>query len=311
MKISVIIPNYNGAEVLDKNISRVLESIEASDYDSEIIVTDDASTDNSLEVIKNLIDKHSPAKLKIKLLTSTENKGFSTNVNRGVGEADGELLLLLNTDVIPSKNFLDKLVRHFDDEKVFAVGCKDESVERGKIVLRGRGKGYWKRGFLVHSAASMDGSSTLWVSGGSGAFRKNIWDKLGGLDPLYDPFYWEDIDLSYRALKSGYKIIFDKESTVRHEHEKGVIKKSFNSNKVKKIAYRNQFIFAWKNSDWNNLIKGILWLPYHLINAIISGDMELVLGFFDALKKLPKIFKSRKEAGKLFIKSDKEVVTLS
>ena len=116
------------------------------------------------------------------------------------------LYILFNTDVYPDKDFLTPLLSHFKDEKVFAVGCMDKSIEGKDVVLRGRGIGVWKRGFLVHEKGEIEKSDTLWVSGGSGAFRKSIWDKLGGLNELYNPFYWEDIDLSYRAQNQDTKL---------------------------------------------------------------------------------------------------------
>ncbi len=311
MKISVVIPNYNGAEILKKNFSKIYEAIMHSGIDSEIIISDDASTDDSIEVIKSFINELSDKRIRIKLITAEQNKGFSSNVNKAVENATGSILILLNTDVSPNKDFITHLIKHFDDEKVFAVGCLDESVEGKNVIERGRGRGHWEKGFLIHSAAPIEGSTTLWVSGGSGVFRKSIWDKLGGLDVVYDPFYWEDIDLSYRALKSGYKIIFENKSVVRHEHEKGVIKKSFKPKKVKQIVYRNQFIFAWKNSDTSTLMTGIFWLPYHIITATISGDLDLIAGFIKALSRLTTIITSRRNARKLFIKSDKEVTNIS
>src|SRR3990167_4577013 len=244
MKISIIVPNYNGEEILSKNLPKVLASV--NNYkpeNSELIITDDCSTDNSLDVIKKFIKDNKRSRINIKLLTSSENKGFSSNVDRGAVSANGDILVLLNTDVIPSTNFLSPLIKHFEDEKVFAVGCMDESVENRKVISRGRGIGKWQRGLLVHSAGSLDRKDTLWVSGGSGAFKKNIWDKLGGLDTLYGPFYWEDIDLSYRARKAGFETLFEKESRVRHEHQEGTIKRKYKPNRVRRIAYRNQFIF--------------------------------------------------------------------
>lgn len=311
MKISIIIPNYNGEKILGENLPKVLDSLEDYSNDSEIIICDDASIDNSIDIINDFFEKNRHAKVKLKLITADKNKGFSSNVNSGVRNANGEILILLNTDVLPKKDFIKTLLSHFDDEKIFAVGCMDESIEDGEMILRGRGKGSWQRGFLVHSAADLDGFDTLWVSGGSGAFRKSIWDKLGGLDPNFNPFYWEDIDLSYRARKSGYKTIFEKRSIVRHDHGKGVIKSKFKPDNVKKIVYRNQFIFAWKNSDFTTLISHIFWLPYHLIRALLSSDLPLIKGFTLALRNLPRILIARNHARKLFIKSDKEVTTLS
>ena len=303
MKISVIIPNYNGENILKKNLPDVLKAVEAQDF--EIIIVDDNSLDESMQFIKEFAGKM-PGK--IKFMKNDVNKGFSPTVNRGVAMAQGEIIVLLNTDVSPHVDFLKTLLPHFKDDKVFAVGCMDESIENGQIVLRGRGIGEWKNGFLLHSAGSLDESNTLWVSGGSGAFRKSIWDKLGGLDEVYAPFYWEDIDLSYRALKSGYKLIFEKESKVRHEHEKGAIKSEYTDFQIKRISYRNQIFFVWLNiTDFNLLLSHFLWLPYNITFSLVKGDLGLLLGFLFALLRLPTIVAHRTGRAKNFTLKDADI----
>lgn len=300
MDISVVIPNYNGENIIGNNLPKVFDAVE----DAEIIVVDDASEDGSLRVLDSF-------KSKIKIIKNEKNLGFSSTVNRGVREAKGEIVILLNTDVVPEKDFLKPLLFHFSDQNVFAVGCIDKSVENGKIILRGRGVGSWKRGFLVHSKGEVGKTNTLWISGGSGAFRKSIWEKLGGFNSLYDPFYWEDIDLSYRAVKSGYKILFEPKSVVIHEHEKGVIKKKFSPSQVKAIAYRNQFIFVWKNAtDLKLQFSHPLWLPYHFINAVMKGDWNFFIGFIKALYRLPKIIIESLNDQKLFVLKDSQVTPI-
>ena len=185
----------------------------------------------------------------------------------------------------------------------------DKSVEDGKILLRGRGVGKWQKGFLIHSRGEIDKTNTLWVNGGSGAFRKAIWEKLGGFDELYNPFYWEDIDLSYRSLKSGYKILFEPKSIVVHEHEKGSIKKKYFESEIKTIAYRNQFIFVWKNAtDLNLQFSHLLWLPYHFIRALLRKDWTFYLGFIQAFITLPRIIKSSFQSRGYFVRKDKELI---
>lgn len=312
MNISIVIPNYNGEKIMQKNLPLVLAAVkEYKEGKVEIIIPDDPSTDKSKEVIKAFIEgikeKHIVGK-------TIENKnrsesGFSKNVNRGVSLATGDILILLNTDVIPHKDFLAPLLKHFSDEKVFGVACMDESVEGNDIVLRGRGIGKWTRGFLMHSEGKLDKTNTLWISGGSSAFRMKYWEKIRGLDPLFNPFYWEDIDLGYRALKSGYTLLFEKASVVRHEHEEGTIKTKFKSSHVKKIAYRNQFIFVWKNiTDKKYLASHIFWLPYHLLNALRNRDIEFISGFGKAVLLFPRIMESRRKAKKLFVKNDAQIL---
>lgn len=295
--ISIIIPNYNGKALLKKNLPKVFRSLEG--YVSEVIVVDDASEDESIKFLRTQ---------KVKILRNLKNKGFSTTVNKGVKAAKGEFIILLNTDVSPERNFLKPLLEHFKDYNVFAVGCLDKSYEKGKIVERGRGLGKWNRGFLVHSRGEVDKNNTLWVSGGSGAFSRSIWNKLGGFNELYNPFYWEDIDLSYRAQKSGYKVLFEKRSIVDHRHEEGVIKKTYSDFKIKSIAYRNQFIFVWENAtDLSLQFYHVLFLPYHFARALIYRDWAFFVGFIKAFVLLPKIIQSSFKYQKFFVKNDKEV----
>ncbi len=301
MNISIVIPNYNGAKLLEKNLPKVFEA--ASFYRKgkvEIIIVDDASTDNFLDVIK---DKN------VVIIKNEKNLGFSSTVRKGVENAKGKIVVLLNTDIIPEKNFIEPLIKHFNDESVFAVGCMDKSIENGETVLRGRGIGKWEKGFLVHKKGEIGKANTLWVSGGSGAFRKSIWNKLGGFNELYNPFYWEDIDLSYRALKSGYKVLFEKRSVVYHKHSEGAIKTRYSEFKIKTIAYRNQFIFVWENAtDISLQFLHVFWLPYHFLKALIRLDMPFFIGFIRALILLPKILTSSFKAQKMFIKTDYEAI---
>lgn len=312
MKISIIIPNYNGEELLKKNLPKVFDSVSSYESDEiEIIVIDDFSTDNSIEILKKLKLELEPkySHIKFKIIGNDKNLGFSSNVNKAARNASGDILVLLNTDVIPKKSFLGPLLSHFSDPKIFAVGCLDESIENGKKILRGRGIGSWKKGFLAHSRGDVNKTNTLWVSGGSGAFRKSVWNQLGGFDELYNPFYWEDIDLSYRALKSGYKILFEPRSIVIHEHEKGAIKKRFSESQVKTIAYRNQFIFVWKNiTDLDLQLSHFLWLPFNFLKALIGIESTFFKGFFMAFFMLPKIITSSFRNQKLFLKKDREII---
>lgn len=312
MDISVVIPNYNGENLIKKNLNKVAEVIydfsKKKNKRAEIVVVDDFSEDNSMEELGE-IKKSWEGKLKIKIIKNDKNYGFSTTANNGVRVANGEILILLNTDITPENDFLTPLLRHFEDKNVFAVGCMDKSIEDKGVVLRGRGLGEWKRGFLSHRKGNIEGSNTLWVSGGSGAFRRSIWQKLGGLNEIYNPFYWEDIDLSYRALKSGYRLFFEKESIVIHEHEKGAIKSKYSSHQVKIIAYRNQFIFVWTNADFSILLINLLFLPYHILKAVFDMDKAFFIGFFKAIVLMPKILEASSENRKLFVKTDYQIVT--
>lgn len=306
MKLSIIIPNFNGEGILRKNLPHVLNSIEEYGENAELIIVDDFSADNSVASIGEFISKNKD--FKIKLFQNEINLGFSSTVNKGVKNASGEIVILLNSDVEPRSDFLKHLVPNFVDDNIFAVGFLDESEENGKIVQRGRGVGSIRRGFLVHGRGEIGMRNTLWAAGGSSAFRRSIWQKFGGMDEIYNPFYWDDIDLSYRALKSGYEIVFEDKSVVVHRHSEGSIKNNYTEDKVRRIAYRNQFIFVWKNFDISTLVSHLIWLPYHLGKAVLGFDLNFLIGFLMALLKFPKVIKSRSIAARYFVKKDKEVV---
>ena len=179
VKISVVIPNYNGKQLLEKNLPIVIKATRGC----EVIVVDDASDDDSVEFLKT----HFP---EVKVLKSSKNTGFSSTVNYGFEKAEGELILLFNTDVYPLPGFMEPLLSYFEDPAVFGVGLLQESREKEGVILRGRGLGEFRRGFLVHWKGEPDKQDTLWISAGAGIFRKNLWLKLGGLDEKYNPFYW-------------------------------------------------------------------------------------------------------------------------
>lgn len=310
MKITIVIPNYNGAALIEKNLPKVLDAI-SGQKDIEIIITDDASTKDEQIKLKGIV-RHTKetSNVPVTLIQHKKNSGFASNVNSGAFASGADFLVFLNTDVAPKKGFLTPLLEDFKKHpKLFGVGCMDESIEGEKKVLRGRGTASWKRGFLVHTRGEVNKSDTFWVSGGSSMVRRSMFEKIGGFDPLYNPFYWEDIDLSYKAQKAGFTLLFDNRSIVVHDHAKGAIKKHFSSTEVKTIAYRNQLIFIWKNiTDTKLIVSHIFWLPYYLTRALVSLDGAFLLGFCLALSKLPVIINTRARQKRLWKRRDSAII---
>ena len=295
--MSIVLPNWNGVHLLEKNLPSVIVAAPKA----EIIIADDASDDGSVAFIKNKFPQ-------ITLIQNSFRQGFAGNVNSGVAKATGDIVVLLNTDVRPEIGFLDPLVAHFSDPNVFAVGCMDKSIEGKKIVFRGRGVARWERGLFIHSRGDVGKHTTAWVNGGSGAFRKDIWLKLGGMDTLFKPFYWEDIDLSYRALKSGYRLVFEPKSVVVHDHASGSIQQHYSLFTINTLAYRNQCMFIWKNlSERSLIIDHIIWTPIRIIQAIFRFDVAFIWGYLKALFFLPRIFSSRIRVSSFWRISDNNV----
>lgn len=283
IKISIVIPNYNGRQLLEKNLPAVKQACRqwhSSDW--EIIVVDDASTDKSVDFLQ---EKY----LDIKVVRHQKNQRFAAACNSGVRVARGEIVVLLNNDVAPEADFLKPLLGHFDDPAVFAVGCRERDFKNSKPVYSGRGGMVFKRGFFVHWREKNQGlSTTAWATAGSAAYSREKWLKLGGMDRLFRPAYEEDRDLCFRAQKAGWKILFEPKSIVDHHHETTNIK-VFGRNKIRMISFKNQFLFVWKNGNAGQILAHLFWLPYHLIITNWWTSGLLGLGFLWALKQLPEL----------------------
>jgi GT2 family glycosyltransferase len=283
VKFSIVISNWNGKGLLEKNLPAVL----ATGAD-EVIVSDDASTDGSQEYLKKIQKSKTP---KLKVIFNKKNLGFAASSNLGVRAAKGEIVVLLNTDVLPQEGFLKPLEEDFQDPKVFAVSLAETQWSWAK--------GKWVSGFVEHEPGPRTKKPhiSLWASGGSAAFRKSIWEKLGGFDEIFTPFYWEDIDLSYRAWKRGYKVLWEPKAVVHHHHQ-GTIKR-FPKEYVRYISERNQLIFIWKNiTSLKMMFQHKFWLGKRLLTN--PGYWKPFLG---ALVKLPIILPRRfqeRQAKKLF-----------
>jgi GT2 family glycosyltransferase len=264
--VSVVMPNLNGEMLLEKNL---LKLIVAKNYTPnnivEIIIVDDGSWDGSV----NFLKKNFPD---VRLFKHTVNRGFSAAVNTGARSARGDLILLINNDVIPERDFLVKALPDFEDESVFAVSLH----ERGF----GFAKGTFAEGYIKLAMGGEENEihPSFYVSGGSGIFRRSIWMELGGMDEkLLSPFYWEDIDLCYRASKRGYKLLWEPGCIVEHHHELTIGK--FPKDYVARIRERNQLLMLWKDVTSPNLTrKHVAGLVARLIKH--PGYIRVVLMAF-------------------------------
>lgn len=282
MQVSVVIPSYNGKEILEKNLPSVISACQAC----EIIVVDDDSRDQSVAFLQKSFPQ-------VKVVVQKKNLRFAAACNTGVKAAKGQVVILLNNDVRPQKNFLKPLVSHFKNKEVFSVGCKEKALTGKKTIVSGRNKAEFKRGFLIHwRTQDQNRKDTFWTFGGSMAVDKQKYLNLGGMDPLFKPAYWEDIDLCWRARQKKWQILFEPKSVVYHRHETTNIK-ALGKFKMETAAYKNQILFVWKNIGGLKLLKHFLWLPYHLVFTNIRSKGKFGLGFCWALISLGLIIRNK------------------
>ena len=285
MTTSVVIPVYNGSHFLKKNLPAVLKL--GAD---EIIVVDDASTDDSVSVIQSFGS--------IRLIRNLTNFRFPLSVNTGFKAATGDIVFLLNQDVTPDSRLISKTLPYFTDPKMFAVSFNERQNSWADAKF--------SAGFLHYSNGQPTKTPhrSFWASGGSSAIRKSLWDNLGGFDPVFSPGYYEDLDLGWRARKSGYDILWAPDAIVDHVRETA-FSQAFTKDYLTKIKERNYLLCHWKNLDSSNLIAH--WKALLLSCTKTPGYATPVIL---ALSKLPQIIASRRKLKSQWTKTDTEVFSL-
>ncbi|MFA6250710.1 MAG: glycosyltransferase [Candidatus Shapirobacteria bacterium] len=272
MTISIIVTNWNGLKLLQKNFETIVRH---STLSSEIIFADDASTDDSLRYIYQL-QKIYP---QIKVIARRHNLGFGENTNQAVSTAKGELLVLLNNDIQVYPGYLDAALPYFTNPKIFGVGlCEVNRPNWGKF--------FWQDGYLQYQAGqpTTTGHISGWLSGGSSIIRKDYFQKLGGFDPVYAPFYSEDLDLGYRAWKSGFDIYWEPKCKIEHKHESTISR--FPKRFLDYVKERNRLLTVWRNITDPHLLKAN---KFALLNRVLWGPnyIKIILAARRQVKKFP------------------------
>jgi len=280
--IDIVIPSFNGKYLLEKHLPQVFRN---SDFLNKVIIIDNGSSDGTVEWLKENYPE-------VVIVRNNSNLGFTKPINQGVAVSKSEYLVLLNNDVHPEKDYLRNIINFFDDEKVFAVSFNEDGSSWP--LVKWDGKIQFTRG-----EDKTKPMYSAWASGGSGIFRRSIWNKLGGLNEIYAPFYWEDIDIGYRAWKMGYKIIWDNKSLVFHEHESTA--KKINPNYLSLIKQRNELLFNWINITDVDLARK--HRKYLLIQSLKHP------GYFKVILTAFLRYLVRKQNLK-FVRTDAEVLSL-
>ena len=230
MELSIIILNYNTKDLTIEGINSLVEQYrqELEKKQFEIILVDNASSDDSLEAI---------SKLKIsglKIVESKENLGFSKGCNLGAKNSDGEYLLFLNSDTeIKDQGFVKMLDYFRKNEKAVILGgaLKNENgtsqSSAGKFYnlfnLFLMLMGFERLGFLRESPKTIE--RVDWVSGACLMIKRKIFEKIGGFEKeLF--MYGEDMELCYRANKRGFTTYFYPEIILFHK-ERGSSNRTF------------------------------------------------------------------------------------
>lgn len=266
---SIIILNHNG----EKELKECLPSLKKQTYKNfEVILVDNASTDNSVNFVKDNFPW-------VKIVKNSRNLGFCEGNNIGAKHAKGDYLIFLNQDTKVDDHWLEELMSTVtSDAFVGLCGCK---------ILRFDGKTLDSIGAYIdifgfpqtpESVYRMDNhrqGTTMEVfipSGPCFIIKRDVWKKIGGFDPLYF-CYMENIDLGWRARLAGYKVVTNLRAIVYHKG--GTITRKMRHAHKKYLTERNTLRTLLKNYQISTLFQ---ILPIHLTLLLLESITYLFMG---------------------------------
>src|SRR5579875_1154719 len=210
--VSVIIPSYNRARELE----RCLQSLLRQNYPAalEIIVVDDASTDDTCAMVERYMQKALPPNTALRLLRHTGRTGVGTSRNDGAASAQHALLAYIDSDCVASSNWLCELVPTFQQAAIGAVGGMIRAFKRESLL--GRYEDARSSLFMGQRAQQVKREGPLtYLPTASFLVRRALWQQLGGFANLS---LGEDVDFCRRIIDSGASILYLPRGVVYHDY---------------------------------------------------------------------------------------------
>jgi GT2 family glycosyltransferase/glycosyltransferase involved in cell wall biosynthesis len=242
---SIIIPVFNQKLHTFNCLKSVLENTVGADY--EVIVVDDASTDDSVAMLSEIDN--------LKIVRNRVNSGFLNACHVGARHATGRYLLFLNNDTQVRRGWLAALADVMEnDASVGLVGAKliypdGRLQEAGGIIWKDASGCNYGRGDDPEKSEYGFVREVDYCSGACIMVRRELWERFGGFDARYAPAYYEDTDLAFTLREAGYKIVYQPAAEVIH-HE-GVSNGTELSEGVKKFQAINREKFRTK---WSRVL---------------------------------------------------------
>lgn len=204
--VSVVVITYNS----ERYILEGLKSIEGQTYDNiELIISDDCSTDNTVEICKEWINNNKNRFMRVELIEAIKNTGVAGNLNRGIKASNGEWIKTLSGD----DKLLPESIEMYID---YTLSHEDASIVFGKLKLYGPDNdyvnqcnkyfenNYYPKIRLGQHKQYLEDLKGLFIPGPGLFYRKKLWQLVGGFDERYQ--FCEEIPFTHKILKLGYQI---------------------------------------------------------------------------------------------------------
>ncbi len=275
-KITIAVLNYNGVELLESYLPMMEYS--SSKYEFEILVIDNHSDDLSVDFVKEWYPE-------IKIAELSKNYGYAKGYNKGLRDVQTEYVVIINSDVLVTENWLDPIIDEFEKDKY--LGCAQPLIlsleSRSKFEYAGAAGGFldilgypFCRGRIFDNVENNENqyntnTEIFWASGAAMVCRTKLFKDLGGFDEGFFA-HQEEIDLCWRMKQAGYRIECIANSKVYHL---GGGTLDYQNPKKDFLNFRNNLYLLTKNE---NLSKLIWLIPAKLLLDGIAGLKFLAEG---------------------------------
>lgn len=292
MKISIVVPNWNGASLL----AECLQSLEAQSIKTEIILVDNGSSDNSVEITEKLFPK-------VVLIKNRNNLGFAGGVNMGIREAlksDCDFIALFNNDAVAKPDWLEKLLNVMErypkagivtgkfmrDDKIHFDSTGDYYTTRGIAFPRGRNR--------KDTGQYNDFEKVFGATGGASLYRAELFEEIGFFDERFFA-YLEDVDFSFRTQLAGWNIYYEPLAVSYH-------RLGATSSKLGNFAYyhsaKNFYYLYLKNMPAGLIFRHFHSFIYQIARSFVSSIVNFRFGtylraVFTVAFHLPGILRDR------------------
>ena len=301
-KLSVIILSWNTKKVLRDCLLSLIKELKRLGEASEVIIVDNHSTDNSVAMVK----KEFP---QVKLIINSQNLGFSAGNNQGLRVAQGELIMLLNSDTLVERGSIKKMARFFAEHEEVGAASPLLMLPNGKKQLDYymRFPSLWQivfyhnrflrfismrtplRWLIVSKTRRRRPFFVDQLPGAALLARKKVWDKVGGLDEDY-VFFYEDVDWCWRAQKAGFRLMVIPQARITHlGGESWKQKVRADSFGFYQRYFDSMLIFIRKNYGW---VMGVVFRLALITNFLLRFKFKLAWAFFVRKKIVNPLWQS-------------------
>lgn len=299
-KVSIIVVTFNSADTIRCTMESILEQ---TFQEYEIIVLDNASKDNTLGIVAELLGGWNG---RYNIIASDLNLGFAEGNNRALKNATGEYVALVNPDAVAEKNWLGNLVIEMEDSPEVGI-CASKIINHDSELIDSAGDGFamsfrgFKRGEGLGPNAFCNKEYVFGACACAALYRRTMLDKIGFFDPIFFLIH-EDTDLNFRAQLSGWKVLYVPSAVVYHKVRSSI---GLMSDLAIYYSVRNKELLILKN--------GTLGLIIVCFPQIVSGMIAEFIYFvvkhrkfrvycrakIDVIKNAPKMWRERSLLNKI------------